>query len=221
MTSAVWRHRRALTSALAVIALCSPPAGRLAAQVAANRKPDYTPADVTFMQGMIWHHAQAVVMSDWAPTHGARTEVAILCKKIALSQRDEIDVMQHWLHDRGLAAPDPLRMWAQHPDMAWQMPPDTMANGMVMPMRMAGMLSPEQMHQLEAAHDTTFDRLYLQYMIGHHQGALDMVKKLFDTPGGGQEAVLFGFATDIDAGQRAQIARMQALLTNSPLGQDQ
>jgi uncharacterized protein (DUF305 family) len=182
---------------------------------------DYTPADVKFMQGMIWHHAQAVVMSDWAPTHGASTQVAVLCKKIALSQRDEIEVMQHWLHDRGLSAPDPLAMWTQYPDMHWQMPSDTMPDGTVKVMRMSGMLSPAQMHQLETSRDTTFDRLYLRYMIGHHQGALDMVKNLFATPGGGQEPVLFGFATDIDAGQRVQIARMQALLTNSPLGQDQ
>jgi uncharacterized protein (DUF305 family) len=219
MTSAVWRHRGALTSALAAIAMIGPRASTLAAQAATNRRPDYTPADVEFMQGMIWHHAQAVVMSDWAPTHGASTQVATLCKKIALSQRDEINVMQHWLHDRGLSAPDPLTMWADDTAMAWQMMPMKMPDGKMMT-RMSGMLSPAQMHQLEAAHDTTFDRLYLQYMIGHHQGALDMVKDLFATPGGGQEPVLFGFATDIDAGQRVQIARMQALLTHSPLGQE-
>jgi uncharacterized protein (DUF305 family) len=171
---------------------------RLSAQSATTAGQGYTQADVDFMQGMIMHHAQAVVMSDWAPTHGARADLQILCKRIALSQRDEIKVMRQWLIDRGQTAPDPL-----------QMP------GMVMgdeKMLMPGMLTPEEMKQLDAARDTTFDRLYLTGMIKHHQGALSMVATMFARPGGGQQSELFGLATDIDAGQRVEIARMQAIL---------
>jgi len=171
---------------------------RLSAQNATTAGQGYTQADVDFMQGMIMHHAQAVVMSDWAPTHGARADLQILCKRIALSQRDEITVMRRWLIDRGQPAPDPL-----------QMP------GMVMgdeKMLMPGMLTPEEMKQLDAARDTTFDRLYLTGMIKHHQGALSMVATMFARPGGGQQSELFGLATDIDAGQRVEIARMQAIL---------
>ncbi len=179
---------------------------------------DYTPADVKFMQGMIVHHAQAVVMSNWAPTHGARADVAILCKRIALSQYDEIDLMQHWLAARHLSAPDPLKM--QHPHSGpvedsspMHMPGMDMGNP---PMMMSGMLTPAEMRQLDAARGTDFDRLYLQGMIKHHQGAVDMVAALFATPGGGQQSELFGFATDIDASQRVQIARMQAMLKTLP-----
>ncbi|MGH9612575.1 MAG: DUF305 domain-containing protein, partial [Bryobacteraceae bacterium] len=187
---------------------------RLSAQAATASAHDYTQADVTFMQGMIYHHAQAVVMSDWAPTHGASPSVATVCKRIALSQRDEITLMQHWLEARNLPAPDPLDMLPGHTGT----PHDT--SGMNMPgmnmgsrsMMMPGMLSPDEMRALEAAHGSVFDHLYLTGMIKHHQGALGMVATLFDVPGSGQQPELFSFATDIDAGQRAEIGRMQAIL---------
>jgi uncharacterized protein (DUF305 family) len=175
---------RHLMVGIGMLACC---AGRAGAQA----PRDYTDADVRFVQGMIMHHAQAVVMSEWAPTHGARPDLLVLCKRIALSQRDEIKVMRQWLGERGLSAPD--------------MP------GMMMP----GMLSADEMRALDAARDTAFDRLYLTGMIKHHQGALTMVADLFATPGSGQQADLFGFATDVDAGQRVEIARMQAML-NAP-----
>lgn len=170
----------------------------LAAQGTAAAPHDFTPADVEFVQGMIMHHAQAVVMSDWCATHGARSDLAILCKRIALSQRDEIKVMRKWLTDRGQSAPDPAAM----PGMA-------MGNGKLMP----GMLSPEEMKHLDAAKDTAFDRLYLTGMIKHHEGALSMVATLFGKPGGGQQSDLFAIATDIDAGQRVEIARMETMLS--------
>ena len=179
---------------------------------------DYTPADAKFMQGMIVHHAQAVVMSNWAPTHGARADVAVLCKRIALSQYDEIDLMQRWLAARNLSAPDPLKMRQQHSGPVEDSSPMHMP-GMDMgnpPMMMSGMLTPAEMRQLDAARGTEFDRLYLQGMIKHHQGAVDMVAALFATPGGGQQSELFGFATDIDASQRVQIARMRAMLNTLP-----
>jgi uncharacterized protein (DUF305 family) len=189
-------------------------AATVQAQASASPRHDYTAADVAFMQGMIMHHAQAVVMSDWAPTHGASPRPQVLCKRIALSQRDEITMMQHWLQDRHLDTPDPLHMLngaaaPVHDTSPMDMP------GMDMgahPMMMKGMLTPAQMRQLDAARDTTFDRLYLTGMIRHHEGALDMVASLFATPGSGQQPEIFNFATDVDAGQRAEITRMQAML---------
>lgn len=186
----------------------------LQAQDSSAAARDYTDADVHFMQGMIMHHAQAVVMSEWAPTHGARPDLQVLCKRIALSQRDEITVMQQWLRKRRLPTPDPLHMLSDGKG------PIQDSSGMGMPgmdmsahpMLMNGMLTPEQMRQLDAARDSSFDRLYLTGMIGHHEGALDMVADLFATPGAGQQSEVFAFATDVDAGQRAEIARMEKIL---------
>lgn len=190
------------------------PSARLPAQSATAAPRDYVEADVDFVQGMIIHHAQAVVMSDWAATHGARPNLVILCRRIALSQRDEITMMQHWLQDRHLAVPDPLHMLQDdhgpvHDRSGMDMPGMDMGDH---PMMMSGMLTPAEMRQLDAARGTAFDRLYLTGMIKHHQGALAMVATLFATPGAGQQPELFTFATDVDAGQRAEIARMQAML---------
>lgn len=179
---------------------------------------DYTAADIAFVQGMIMHHAQAVVMSDWAPTHASSPALKTLASRIALSQHDEIVMMQQWLEERHLPTPDPLHMLGDSAHAMQGM------QGMSMPGRsmpgmkmdsmppMPGMLTPAQMRELEAARGTAFDKLYLTDMIGHHEGALQMVATLFHTPGAGQQADLFGFATDVDAGQRVEIARMQALL---------
>jgi uncharacterized protein (DUF305 family) len=175
--------------------------------------PDYTAADVSFMQGMIVHHAQAVVMSDWASTHDASATLLVLAKRIALSQRDEIRLTQSWLVERHLAAPDPLHMLSKqvgpvHDTSPLHMPDMDMGPD---PMIMSGMLTADQMRQLDAARGAEFDRLYLQGMIAHHEGALAMVAHLFETPGGGQQSDISGFANDVDAGQRAEIARMRAL----------
>jgi uncharacterized protein (DUF305 family) len=168
---------------------------------AARSEPRYTAADVRFMQGMIGHHAQAVVMANMAPTHGASTQVALLCRKILRSQADEIELMQGWLRDRGEPVPDPKD---PHAGMDMSMP----GHEMLMP----GMLTAEQMAELDRSRDAEFDRLFLTYMIQHHQGALTMVAALFDSPGAGQTPEIFGFATGVDADQRAEIARMQAML---------
>jgi uncharacterized protein (DUF305 family) len=199
---------RVLIATLALVAT------RLPAQGPGAVRPDYTPADVSFMQGMILHHAQAVVMSDWAPTHGASQTLLILAKRIALSQRDEIRLMQGWLMDRHLATPDPLHMLSKQAGPVRDTSPLNMP-GMDMgshPMIMSGMLSPEQMRQLDAAHGVEFDRLFLRGMIPHHEGALAMVAQLFASPGSGQQSDISAFANDVDAGQRAEIGRMQALL---------
>jgi uncharacterized protein (DUF305 family) len=205
---------------LAALALV---AARLPAQSKAAASHNYTQADVDFVQGMIFHHAQAVVMSDWAATHDAQSNLQTLCKRIALSQRDEITVMQHWLRERQLPVPDPLHTLpsnhgSAHDTSGMSMPGMAMGNhsmGMTMgdsPKMMTGMLTPEEMRQLDVARGAAFDRLYLTGMIKHHEGALDMVAKLFASPGGGQQSEIFALATDVDAGQRAEIARMEAML---------
>lgn len=186
----------------------------LSAQTPQTVPHDYTPADVDFVQGMILHHAQAVVMSDWAPSRADQSNFLTICKRIALSQRDEITLMQHWLQARHLAVPDPLHMLDHHSGPVHDSSPMNMP-GMDMgahPMMMSGMLTAAQMQQLEASRGKTFERLYLSGMIRHHQGALDMVAALFNAPGSGQQSELFNFATDIDAGQRAEMARMQSML---------
>jgi uncharacterized protein (DUF305 family) len=217
------QYRRSAASLLSAALAATIAAAPLSGQTTGAAPHDYTPADVAFVQGMIIHHAQAVVMSDWAPSHGARSDLLILCKRIALSQRDEITMMQHWLLDRHLETPDPLHMLpgnhAAMNDMSGMSMP-----GMDMgdhPMLMTGMLTPAEMRQLDSARGPAFDRLYLTGMIKHHQGALDMVAKLFATPGAGQQAELFSFATDVDAGQRAEMARMEAILNTLTPSQHQ
>ena len=162
----------------------------------------YTAADVRFMQGMIGHHSQAVVMAGWAPSHGASGSVRILAGRIDVAQRDEIGFMQRWLAERKLSVPDAAAQM-QH---AVSMP------GMSMGDLMPGMLTPEQMTELDHARGADFDRLFLTYMIQHHQGALSMVDQLFGTQGAGQELYIFRFASDVSADQFTEIDRMRLML---------
>lgn len=162
----------------------------------------YTAADVRFMQGMIGHHSQAVVMAGWAPSHGASGSVRILAGRIDVAQRDEIAFMQRWLAERKLSVPDAAAQM-QH---AVSMP------GMSMGDLMPGMLTPEQMTELDHARGADFDRLFLTYMIQHHQGALSMVDQLFGTQGAGQELYIFRFASDVSADQFTEIDRMRLML---------
>ena len=177
----------------------------------------YTAADVEFMQGMIGHHAQAIVMAKWCPSHGASAQLRIFCDKIIRSQQDEIDLMQTWLRDRGEMVPDPSdphSMHMMHMAMDSTMKMDsTMHMDMSHEMLMPGMLTAAQLAQLDSARGPEFDRLFLTDMIRHHEGALVMVQKLFDTPGAGQTPEIFGYATGVDADQRAEIERMQRMLT--------
>jgi uncharacterized protein (DUF305 family) len=162
--------------------------------------PETSPADVEFMQGMIMHHQQAVEMTALIPSHSENKDVRMLGAKISLSQSDEIKFMERWLRARG--EPDSMAM----PGM-----PEMDKNGN--PMKaMPGMLTPEQMSALRQAKGAEFDRLFLTGMIQHHNGALVMVKELFDTSGAGQDADLFDFATDVDNTQRAEIRIMQGML---------
>jgi uncharacterized protein (DUF305 family) len=161
--------------------------------------PKASEADIDFMQGMIMHHEQAVEMTALIPSHTENKEVRALGARISLSQSDEIRFMKRWLIARG--QPTFLSM----PGM-----PDMDRNGK--PMMMPGMLTPAQMEALHEAHGDDFDRLFLTGMIQHHGGALTMVKDLFDSPGAGQDAELFNFATDVDNGQRAEIRIMENML---------
>ncbi len=149
----------------------------------------YSEADVRFMQGMIHHHAQALAMTALVPSRTETEAIRRIASRIEISQRDEIARMRRWLtaHDEAL--------------------PGGHFHGALMP----GMLSPDQMAMLEAARGAEFDRLFLELMIQHHEGALVMVRDLV-AEGGGHEPQIYVFTTDVDADQRAEIARMRGIL---------
>jgi uncharacterized protein (DUF305 family) len=161
----------------------------------------YTAADVHFMQAMIGHHAQAIIMSRLAPTHGASPGVLRLADRIINAQQDEITTMQRWLAERRQTVPE-----------AKPMPMKMVMNGMEHEMMMPGMLTDEQMKQLDEARGNQFDRLFLTFMIQHHKGATSMVQELFGTPGAAQDETVFKFANDVNVDQTTEIARMQQLL---------
>jgi len=160
--------------------------------------PPLSRADVEFMQGMIMHHAQAVEMTALIGSHTENKDLRSLGARISSSQTDEIKFMKRWLVARGESISMSM--------------PDMPEHTMLMP----GMLTPEQMAALRNAKDADFDRLFLTGMIQHHGGALTMVKDLFDTPGAGQDAEVFDFATDADNVQRAEIRIMQGMLEKHP-----
>jgi uncharacterized protein (DUF305 family) len=172
--------------------------------------PPRSQADVEFMQGMIMHHSQAVEMTALITSHTENKDLRSLGARISSSQSDEIKFMQRWLAARG----EPVSM-----EMAGMSDMDKSDHSSA-PMAMAlmpGMLTPEQMDALRKAKGTEFDRLFLIGMIQHHNGALIMVKDLFDNAGAGQDADLFDFATDADNTQRAEIKIMQTMLEKKPL----
>jgi uncharacterized protein (DUF305 family) len=175
--------------------------------------PPRSQADVEFMEGMIMHHAQAVEMTAMIASHTENKDLRSLGARISSSQSDEIKFMKRWLAVRGEpismampGTPDP-----KMPDMDKHM--DHPAHPMAL---MPGMLTPEQMDALRKAEGAEFDHLFLTGMIQHHNGALIMVKDLFDTAGAGQDAELFNFATDADNTQRAEIRIMQGMLEKNP-----
>ncbi len=154
----------------------------------------YTDADVRFMQGMIPHHEQALVMTGLVRRYATTDAVRQMALRMEISQRDEIALMETWLRNHG----EPVRMAGM--------------NGMDGVHLMPGMLTPEQMDELRDARGIEFDRLFLEYMIQHHQGAIEMVAELFATPGAAQESTVFKFAEDVDADQTMEIERMQRVL---------
>ena len=170
-----------------------------AAQAKADSgRPAYTQADVRFMQGMILHHAQALAMAGWAPARASRNAIKVLAERIDVSQRDEIAFMERWLRERRQSVPE---THAAHGTGGHPMP---------------GMLTAEQLAQLEKARGPEFDRLFLTFMIQHHEGALSMVTELFSTPGAAQDVYVFRFASDVEADQTAEIERMRSMLALQP-----
>ncbi|MDH4132385.1 MAG: DUF305 domain-containing protein [Gemmatimonadota bacterium] len=187
---------RVCFSAIFCSLLIAPLARAQAADSASD--PGYVAGDAKFMTGMIGHHAQAVLISGWAPTHGASPSIIRLTERIVVGQQDEIQLMETWLQDRGEPVPDP----SSHANHA----------GMDHSMHMPGMLNAAQLDSLDNARGPEFDRLFLTYMIQHHKGAIVMVNELFATHGAGQDEPTFRLASNIYADQTTEIARMQKML---------
>src|SRR5712691_9992803 len=192
-----------LLLAVATAACAGAPARGLHATPPGLGRLPYTDADVDFMSGMIPHHAQAVIIAGWAPSHGARTDVAILCERIVVAQRDEIAMMQTWLRDRGQLVPDATS--TRH---------RMTMNGVEHDMLMPGMLTDEEMAALDRARGPEFDRLFLVGMIKHHQGAIDMVDMLFKSYDAAQDETIYKFASDVYADQSTEIDRMHDMLNS-------
>ena len=203
-------HQRALagalllgmaTAATAQAPIVQPGApGESARELTAEEATDiavtsHSPDDVMFMQDMIPHHNQAVQMAELVEDRTNRPEVVDAAGRITLSQQDEMEFMDQWLSDRGEQVPDPTDHEAMHTSH-----------------RMAGMATPEQLAELAAAEGTDFDRMFLQLMITHHEGAVTMVEELLEQPGSAYDPMLFEFANDVTNDQTAEIERMHALL---------
>jgi uncharacterized protein (DUF305 family) len=197
----------ACSSAMAPVTTPSPTSDAASRQAAMERaradsmRLPYTATDIHFMSAMIHHHAQAIEMSQLAPTRASNNGVKILASRIINAQQDEIAIMQRWLEDRNQPVPEakggPMKM---------------IMNGVEHEMLMEGMLTAEQMAELSRASGQRFDELFLRYMIQHHRGAVTMVKELFATDGAGQDETTFRLATDVNVDQITEINRMERLL---------
>ncbi len=176
------------------------------AAASGQQSPIYTAADVRFMQGMIGHHAQALTMTALIPERTTRQDIRLLGQRIEVSQKDEIRMMQQWLKDRHQDV-SAIDAHEHHAAGRMNMPGMSMSDTL-----MPGMLTAEQLAELAKAHGDEFDRLFLKDMIRHHEGALVMVANLLGTTASGQEPEVFRFASEVDTDQRAEIARMSALL---------
>jgi uncharacterized protein (DUF305 family) len=197
--------RGTLASALLILAATAGLGTPLAAQSAtAPAHPAFLPADAEFMTGMIGHHAQAILIAGWAPSHGASQPILLLTERIVSGQQDEIDLMKRWLSDFGQPVPEGKAHYMSGMDMS------DMGHA-----SMPGMLSQAQLEQLDAARGPEFDRLFLTFMIQHHEGAIVMVNRLFGQ-GAGEEERSFRFASDVYADQTTEIDRMQKMLAALP-----
>jgi uncharacterized protein (DUF305 family) len=163
---------------------------------------DYTPADVAFMSGMIYHHAQALLIAGWAASHGASADVRTLCERIVAGQKDEIVLMSQWLAERHEPVPHPEPEHMMHGGSEHMMP---------------GMLTAEQLAQLDRARGAEFDELFLRFMIQHHEGAITMVNDLF-AQGAGEENPVYKIASGVFADQTTEIERMQRMLVDKLFG---
>ena len=171
-----------------------------------SARSNYTAADVRFMTMMIKHHAQALVMSQLAPKNGASPQIQTLAARIINAQRDEINTMQRWLRSRS----EPV------PEVVIDGTALTVDGMSVHGMDMAGVLTQAQIDELATARGSTFDRLFLTYMIEHHRGATAMVDTLFSKDGAAQDEASFKLASDINADQTTEIERMRLMLQALP-----
>jgi uncharacterized protein (DUF305 family) len=163
-------------------------------------RPPWTEADASFLTGMIGHHAQAIAMSRLAASHGASHSIRTLAERIINAQQDEIALMQQWLRERSQPVPEVT-------PSGQQLPMDGRHHG-----HMPGMLTSEQLAQLDAARDKAFDRMFLTFMIQHHRGAVSMVQTLIGTTGAARDDTVFKIAADINVDQETEIARMERML---------
>jgi uncharacterized protein (DUF305 family) len=187
----------AAAGSLAGCAGSAGPAGTAPAPVERPMQP-YTVADVEFISGMIPHHTQAIMISGWAPSHQANGQIRTLTERIVVGQSDDLVLMKQWLTDRGKPIPE----------------------GHDHSMHMPGMLSEAQLAQLNAARGTEFDRLFLTFMIQHHQGALQMVNTLFGSAGAANDDFVYKLASEIHAEQETEIERMNQMLASLPSGEN-
>ena len=180
--------------------------------------PPTSAKDVEFMQGMIHHHAQAVEMTAMIEERTQNKSLRLIGERISRSQQDEINFMRRWLEMRGQPLTMEMANKAQHatPNASHSHGPPKGGTPTEDEHLMPGMLTKAQMDALRNSKGAEFDRLFLAGMIQHHNGALVMVKDLFDTAGSGQDAELFTFATDVDSGQRAEIKSLKTLLDKNP-----
>jgi uncharacterized protein (DUF305 family) len=193
-----------------------PPRTVAAVEAAAAASVRHTEADVHFMQGMIAHHAQALEMTALVADGNARDDVRLLARRIEMAQADEIELMQRWLRVRGLDVPEirPTQAHGAHHQHHAGHGQHHAGHGQHHPGEhdhlMPGMLTAEELARLGQARGAEFDRLFLEFMIRHHEGALVMVADLF-AGGGGQEGEIFQFASHVDSDQRIEIARMRRM----------
>ena len=218
MTSLTLRPRALLAAAGAVVLLTAcarnrpntalermgPEAAKERARADSLRYP-YTKADIDFLSGMIHHHAQAIQIARWAPTHGAGAAVTRLTERVINAQQDEIVLMQTWLRNRNqpVPEPNPAGMPMMHEGVQHVVP-------------MPGMLTADQLTQLDTARGAEFDRLFLTFMIQHHRGAVTMVRTLLDARGSALDETVFKLAADIEADQTTEINRMMQMLLQGP-----
>jgi uncharacterized protein (DUF305 family) len=181
-----------------------PEAAKERARADSLRYP-YTKADIDFLSGMIHHHAQAIQIAKWAPTHGASAALMRLTERVINAQQDEITLMQQWLRDRNqpVPEPNPAGMPVTHEGQHHVVP-------------MPGMLTEAQLAQLNAANGEEFDRLFLTFMIQHHRGAVEMVRTLLNSRGAALDETVFKLAADIEADQTTEINRMLQMLLQGP-----
>ncbi len=188
------------SAAPASVAATRSSADAIARARADSARYPYGEADIRFMSHMIGHHAQAIEMSRLAPKNGASPGVLRLAERIINAQQDEIGLMRQWLRDRQQPVPE-------------IQPTSMMDHGHAGHVMMPGMITPEQMKELEAARGREFDRLFLTFMIQHHRGAMQMVKELFATPGAAQDLTVFKFARDVNVDQDTEVERMAQMLS--------